>query len=609
MLDIPAEVKALFDRDSVRKNFRAVYDNGLVITNKDIVLDSFSFRESVFSGDSVTFGAAEASVVEFETVGVPNMIGEHFNAFLEVDASTLPAELQEPRGDLPFPVYSISFGRFVVTACQRDHNAMTHRKVSAMSYTSKDDLIPEHDRALLAKQFPFYNKGALEYDVSLANLALAWKEADPAYVRVKASYTKPSEYKNINIRATLFAGPALYGKVPGQNTYQRLNLKMAFVPQVSLSTLLTDSFSAARIMASDLQPVPIDDLVQQICESAAPRFDGFYTQASTNKYEPYSIEGLKSRVKYYLLAGYKTNMAAKTTSMSGSTGIGGNVYYNDVESWTTFPKIAKGAGSNNSVSKTADVIWAYELSGEGWGGTKTGSLDNPVEAYTVTGANPGIELQEFNKPLSACDAIEAIRFTVKSEKLDTAVSGGTWNYYSGFAPVKDEFLKAIEGLAELRGEFGRFTRAGQRKARGLQPDPVMRLTRGQYSSAWWDEFDLSPIGSIRYTLNSAEYVYQFGDGASQYQLNTNILDKIKNVTPEKAQAIFRLGLVPALQELVYTPAEINAVALPYLEAGDCIELEAMDGSIVRTYVLEREISGSQHMTDHIVADGVTITEV
>ena len=84
MLNIPDSVKAPYKQDGVRKNFRAHFPGGELpdITNDNIVQESVKFTESICSQDVFKFGLTEASVIEFETVGVANMYGKQQGTIL-----------------------------------------------------------------------------------------------------------------------------------------------------------------------------------------------------------------------------------------------------------------------------------------------------------------------------------------------------------------------------------------------------------------------------------------------------------------------------------------------------------------------------------------------
>lgn len=67
MINVPLEVRKLFENDSVKKNFRCHFIHGEDddIVNDRIVADSVSFTESLCSRDSLKYGLCEASTIEF----------------------------------------------------------------------------------------------------------------------------------------------------------------------------------------------------------------------------------------------------------------------------------------------------------------------------------------------------------------------------------------------------------------------------------------------------------------------------------------------------------------------------------------------------------------
>ena len=91
MLTVPSSIKALFIKDNVHKNFRVHFPNGEYsdITNENVVAESVRFTESLCSQDVFKFGLAEASVLEFEAVGVGKMLGMTIEAGIEIDCSSL----------------------------------------------------------------------------------------------------------------------------------------------------------------------------------------------------------------------------------------------------------------------------------------------------------------------------------------------------------------------------------------------------------------------------------------------------------------------------------------------------------------------------------------
>ena len=160
MLNIPASVKTLFKTDGTRKNFRVHFPNSEFpdITNENIDRESVRFTESMCSQATFRFGLSEASVIEFETVGIGNMYGCIIECAYEIDTSSLSAAdltaIQNDPGDgtlvlaassdIGFGFYRVPLGVFRVERCPRDHQSMTHRQVTAYGYpnTSSVGLSP-----------------------------------------------------------------------------------------------------------------------------------------------------------------------------------------------------------------------------------------------------------------------------------------------------------------------------------------------------------------------------------------------------------------------------------------------------------------------------------
>ena len=127
MLNVPEAIKTLLKNESVPKNFRIHFPNGEFsdITNENLVAESVRFSESICSQGSFRFGLAEASVIEFETIGIGNMIGCTIEVSCEIDYNNEP--------------YSIPYGTFVVNKCPRNHENMTLRRVTAYTENLKEE--------------------------------------------------------------------------------------------------------------------------------------------------------------------------------------------------------------------------------------------------------------------------------------------------------------------------------------------------------------------------------------------------------------------------------------------------------------------------------------
>jgi hypothetical protein len=129
MINLTQAQQNIVKSDSTVKNFRVHFPNGenTDLTNEDIVFDTVKFTESVCSEESFRFGCAEASVIEFETVGVQNIVGMTIECSMEFVGHS--------------ETVVVPYGTFVVDSCPRDHQNMTHRKITAYSRRITNELL------------------------------------------------------------------------------------------------------------------------------------------------------------------------------------------------------------------------------------------------------------------------------------------------------------------------------------------------------------------------------------------------------------------------------------------------------------------------------------
>lgn len=95
MLNVPQEVKELFNQSSVRKFLRINFPNGEMedLYDKNIMYESMTFDESICSTDNLEFGLAEASILKFTTVNnVPNFKDATIKAYICVEIAPVVSE-------------------------------------------------------------------------------------------------------------------------------------------------------------------------------------------------------------------------------------------------------------------------------------------------------------------------------------------------------------------------------------------------------------------------------------------------------------------------------------------------------------------------------------
>lgn len=601
MLNIPEQVKSLFNRDDIRKNIRITFPQSgrPDITNDNIAAETLSFTESVCSQSTFKYGLAESSVIEFETVGIDNMLGETIEAYIEIDATTLPEGMQTMRDDLTFPVYPVPLGRFVVTACPRNHEAMAHRKVRAMSQIGTNDIITTNDRAFLQKKYPspIANMGLIfRKNLNYISIASHWGEEPDETEIVTMSSATPnsaiSKWMFINQLRNGYTGE----RIKLFRKYENLDLR-AYVSTPRLQ----------RVQLNNLQAVSTEEIIKQLASEIKKTYpvqleydpgDGNWQTATIEDIENAVIKATADRTDLHLTPIEWT--FSYWVSPHTPFDYGQFVYVPEPTEWITLPAAKKGTTDQATITSDVRINWSFSV------------VENPEEyqiinGFIVTGENPNIKAQYYYPPSTALDAVKKLEIVLQTQPTGETLDNG-WKYI-GFTDDKI-MQEATLAYLELEGAFGNFGRTGNKHKKRLETEPAMQLTRAQYETAWWDEYDLAPVGAIAYKLGSNDMIYKFGEGASVYNLNCDKFFETLGITSDTTiNEILDVALVPELQKLMYTPVEIDAHGLPYLEAGDCIELEALDGTIVKTYVLQRNLTGIQYLTDQITADGITIAEV
>lgn len=168
--DIPPAIMAALKADSTHKNLKIHFPNGEIpdFDNSFIVRESLRFTESICSQDTFKFGLAEASVLEFETVGVGNMRGMTIEANL----------FYGPDAD---PVAYVPLGVFTVDSCPRDGSVLKRRKVTA--YSRGGGKIENSPLEIVKLAQPVPDPGGATYTPDLGRLiqaAIGWQA--PGYL-------------------------------------------------------------------------------------------------------------------------------------------------------------------------------------------------------------------------------------------------------------------------------------------------------------------------------------------------------------------------------------------------------------------------------------------
>ena len=553
MLTVPALIKSLFMYDGVRKNFRVHFPNGEFadITNENIVQESLKFTESLCSQSVFKFGLAEASVIEFETVGVGNMYGMTIEASIEIDTSSLSAAnittIQSNPGDgtlvlaadsdLGYGFYRVPLGKFRVEKCPRNHGAMTHRQVVAYSVDLITDVISPCEAAKMranrtAETMPYQSVDSLIY----ANIG--WLN---------------SKFVTDNFTKTTVTG-SLQTSISDQVSYTIDGYTLTIGWTYSRHKYEIQASSSDTFWCAEKQGFDSSDAAAWVKETLESLNLGEY-------YEKAYKAKLKSVFNF----------------------IGGGIYTsNNIPIRLVAP------------SSTDTMYCPLYVSFQIWW-NKTGQSFS--DAFTLYQGSP-----YKVSTLAYSTTPSAIGITFKP----TGQHGSYYTYVGAYS-----MKKLLPGWLELSGLFGSGHRGLGFKLFSL-PSTYASIPRSAYSECWWDEYDVSPVGVVTATFVNGDagegtYNIEIGDGASVYEMKDNALLKSTSISLSDLTTLLSGDFATNAAKVNFTPCDLTMRGYPWIEAGDRIEVQNEDNIYFYSFALRIELSGIQHMQMLITAQGGEIT--
>lgn len=583
MLNIPDEVKALFKADSVFKNFHVHFPNNenADLNNDDIVSESVSFTESICSKDVFQFGLSERSQIQFECVGVQNIYGMTIECAIEIDVATLGVawiSSHQPTGTETFlepqlcqygsrDMYRVPYGRFIIESCPRSQGAMKHRRVSAYSEekTAGGNISP----VLSCKEQHKANASLLSADGKLeqnAFLLLAGETQNiTGLTLTESTLTWENRYNadsstyrwmNGGVGYELVAHGVQYGYASTNNINSLYRLTYEF-DDSALATIDENVLAYVANNGGD-----VDTAKEYINEYIYPRYVPLFVRTAY-VYNSQHFMLVKNSDSGYFYAYTPQADPSYTTAC---------VFYPIEVQFTVRVQGQSGQTYHVTPVMSSAVLKEYA------------QTDTDINSFRI-----GI------KPTG----------TVSASNLNTFVGGV-------------DVYELSRGLAEITAQFAHADRAGGQVFTRINKTAPVPMTPAEYSELWWDEYDVESIGSIQYKYYDfqegaeQEMLYEFGAGRSSYDMLNNYYllnmfvtaaDLGSGTVGDYVKNILETYFMPYLSDINFTPVELSAIGLPYLEAGDYLEIDNADGGTVGTYILTRTINGIQVLTDSIESKG------
>lgn len=555
MLNIPNHIIALCKADSTRKNFRVHFPNGenADLTNADIVAGTVQFTESVSSKDVLQFGLAEASRIQFECVNVQNIYGMTIECGIEIDTSSLtPADITsiqsnqgdgtlvlESASDIGYGYYHIPYGVFTVTSCPRSAGAMWRRRVEAYSDIKQGESFIQDSLA--------FRSGANSLDINLFSLAVGISNSNMGILQDDSTITLSQTANG-------------YG---------------------SSSWTIGADFYSFEFVSADVYEVtnPTYLICRMTCEYDTTGMDQVY-------------EDMKS----YGASDANVSMAMAMIQPSYTFSILGNP-----------PEYHAFKNTNDSgympYFSVYNVRFVVPLNLT----MQIAKNGTAIETYTFSNLVSNLSFKSYT--LSSSDLLKVnASFTPSYEN-----SLGRKSYID-----TAQAMDIYNGALEILGLFGRCGRTGNNEYVTLSKSSPIAMSTNEYMELWWDEYDISPVGSVQMTykdidLNAEQtIIYNFGGGLSSYDMTNNYILKnlavsvndLSNQTVEEfVTGLINAYFIPNIADIAFTPVQLDALGLPYLEAGDYLEIDDGNNGTVGTYILNRTISGEQFLQDDITATG------
>ena len=610
MLTIPSTVQALFKTDGVYKNFRVHFPNGEFpdITNDNVVQESVKFTESLCSQSTFKFGLAEASVLEFQTVGIGNMYGMTIEAGIEIDCSSLSAADKtaiasgtwDGTWDSVNEMFYIPYGTFRVESCPRDHQSMAHRQVTAYSESFPN-----------LTEYPGLPESTFTSSIFVRQSALEATVFGTGLVYQSSSQT-PNSSSTTNRGETFWDADGtsyhLYmreydaGVEPGKTLSKYVDVLSGFYYQDN--TL--PSFVSVEMPSYD--PSAYEALGVAVAKAITDA--GINITYNQNKVKIYDSNeaALRSRVPWLFYPCLRSALYDKN----------GNIYSSmiqKVEPGALVPVICRsdtqadvGFWCQNGTYYigSSEFICSAKFSpgndvrifigGQTLTPTLTGFLTSPA---TVTFYG----LDTYDAPIAInSTGTQKVQYLTGSGSNSKAISCGT--YINSI-----DYIKLLNGLLETRAQFLKTDRFGGFETLRLDDSSPISVSPGDYAECWWDEYDVDPIGTVVVNYSSEDNAdnvtnITISTGASVYDMTGNeILANISGADLSTITRLIKTNFAPHTNDVAFTPTELTMQGWPWIEAGDALEITAEDATVVDTYALRIEMNGIQHLQSVITAEG------
>ena len=589
MLNIPEEIKTLFKRDDIFKNFHVHFPNGEYtdLNNDDIVSESVEFTESLCSQQAFRFGLTEASEIKFTCVNVPNIRGAVIECAIEVQADSLGAEWladNAPTGNEEFldpqlctysdrNMYRVPYGRFIVDTCPRNHETMYKRDVTGYTERMEDvATLNPFQTAVLNTIYPALN--TISPYVRPLALAMLSKSAEDLTAQ---GYTVASTGTMRGVPTPAYEKEMI---TTGSTTK---TYRISFYGDGVLSRESGDV--ATNIFVINWRSFFDIDYISEIADVLENELniDPIATGYETTQELVVDLIGNGYLPRFWMNHGPESYDFSDIFIPKGST--------------VLYPYITPVA-YNELIAVIPSEIRIYDADSAMTTPVKTISMNTvSYTLYEYTGTNA------LNAPISISSTLETER-----KNASGSITEKMYSFANAFS-----LGDIVQGYLELLCRFGSPARTGGMEITALDNTSPVSILPENYAELWYDETTIAPIGYVQVkfkdeTDNEQDLTVQIGTGASVYDLRDNAVLQNMVFTVSKAEAEAGITIeskllaflnsvfTPNIPDLTFIPIELTKKGLPYLEAGDAVTITTGDGQVVPSFILRQTVKGIQFLT-------------
>ena len=581
MLNLTAAEQAVVKSDSAVKNFRVHFPNGELsdLTNDNIVSESVKFTESVCADSVFRFGCTDASVIEFETVGVRNIMGMVIECSMEFSNGMTNVV--------------VPYGTFVVDSCPRDHTSLQHRQVTAYAQTVSETVAG----------FEMYKQTVPRYNTDMYTPAAVYMVGSMSEsLRDEMTATAVTPYKESTTLPTPFSLTLTNSN----------NGKFIYLAEAGGTHSVSINFGASTSTGTEMQ----SDYVYKIKLIKGTDYSRFISLLNSTA-ESNGLRVVNNRIN-----------SAVFTDMHDTGRSMGERFIRYVDKGTYLELVLYPYIGSTSINEYISYFAFY--------GTFDLTLSSGTDTVIAAGLNviSDVEVTRYSSTLTS------IRLQYKTSQTATDLNGNEYNTFIDTYSIRD----IVEGWAELSASFGRCNRDGSLEFIHLDNSTPYALTADDVKqSAWWDEYDVNPIGSVlfKYKNGNKEMTAQYYHSAdpSVYDMSGNEILKNMVATVATASvpgdmtntsyfylydgsvyfydgtswvetvkfadfcsicmALIQALFMPYADTVQFTPLDADLRGMPYLQCGDAITLTAADGVVINSYILNHTFNGIQAITEDV----------